>query len=282
VHRILLAVGNGACESFSVPTGRERFLRSANEIERAIRDVGADFDLERLDNPNSQELLAAVGRGGTASFWLIYTGHGRRPVYERQSYLCLRNGPLAVNRIVAALPPGVGEASLLLDACESAHVSVHESEVAVSVLSADPERIDTGPERTVLGEEIPDALRRAAKQGGSLLTDEQLNELLQPPLADTKTIYDKHRSRVPKPKLRRQAAGPITLLRLVQAADAAPPVVSPTPASATQPLRTSTPGGGWQYRFLGKVSSADIAMVRQEGGIPWPCQEDTGQCFIEP
>lgn len=211
----------------------------AASIERQRPQLAAVWaaPLQRIDT--GQELLAELSRADPRPLVLLYVGHARavqpdpEPAGEPdatkampsanvrrpgKTALCLQQGPLIVEDLLAHTHPSVAYAVLLLDACESADVDVRPSPVPAAVLSASPLPVTTTRAgRTALASDLIAALPCGDHNGDGWVDDGELLEALatiQPPVP----------TRTPLARLRRQSfhALPIVAATAPAACDPAP------------------------------------------------------------
>jgi hypothetical protein len=175
----------------SIEAGRRLLDETLAPLGVTLRHLRDKADLEAaFQEPDPRPLV------------LIYLGHAHAPVRDpTRTVLCLKEGELAVDDLLAMTHAATRYTVLLLDGCESATVDVRRSKVPTAVLSGSPleVRFPRG-QPTALAALLPGALECADVNGNGWVEDLELAHALQ---AQKGAPVDPGVD--PFPRLRRQA-----------------------------------------------------------------------------
>lgn len=114
----------------------------AGRIARLVEASGA-WQVRRLPAGASARELEAWVRSADGPLWLYFGGHGQRDA-DKRSRLCMGQGDtLLVDDLLAAIPPRVPSAVLMLNACRSASVDLRRAGAKpVTVISSATEKVE--------------------------------------------------------------------------------------------------------------------------------------------
>jgi hypothetical protein len=263
---------------------------------RALREVFLRQGIQAqtpLPNPTSSQLLRDVGRPSSGPVLWFYSGHSgwidaatgrllsmeehRHPLAAPvKSALCLADGPLALDKVVASFSADLPFALLIVNSCFAGHIDVRRSPVDVAVLSASTGRID-------IRDNSGTALGRALLQGPigalDLDCDGWVSDLdLFGYVSDEVT---KAGVGAPVPKLRRQVRSTPHLLRSRSCRTGSPIAYFPPPGAYEwrwdERARRLTVLGYLSWQTTITIGGSVLA---GEDLVAVPCREDVGQCFV--
>ncbi|HEY6556380.1 MAG TPA: hypothetical protein VI072_03870 [Polyangiaceae bacterium] len=275
----MLISGLRDCDKVPADTGGI-FKASVDALRSELAKIAnGELDTRALYDPSSGALKAAIAERPCSAMWLLFSGHGE--VRNSGSALCLKDGAFSVAELITHVEQTASAASLWLDACESAHVAVHESKIPISIVSASPARVHSALRETIVTGQVALALRRIRPGTNAVITDQDLFQTVNLAVSDTKTIFANNWGEPPRMKLRRQAAEPVPLMWTVPNATSAAPRarrLADMSAHAPDSVLVDSPDG-LQLRYPGAVSPRERQRIRRDGLVVVPCIEDQGQCF---
>ena len=183
---------------------------------------------------------------------VLYSGHGRcsrqdpsdptRCAPDAHSELCLKDGTLAVDTLIASIQRETPYAVIALDACWSANVDPRLSPVPLAVLSASANAVRTRDSATALGPALTHALTQGDANLDGLVDDDELLcsvlEFLEARCTQVPAgaAVPERPTLVPLPRLRRQAWSPLPVARVArrQAEEQLPPSLESIIPAATR------------------------------------------------
>ena len=180
---------------------RRRDADLASSIEAGRRPLLEALGVRPRSLHSRAELLTAFGEPDPRPLVFFYLGHAAASEAEpRRTELCLEDGRMAVDDLLAGTHAGVGYTVLVLDACGGAAADVRRSPVPTAVLSASTLPVRTRPgEPTALAALMPRALECADANGNGWVEDRELAEALAARTERTEPGHSVF------PRLRRQA-----------------------------------------------------------------------------
>jgi len=281
--RLLLAAR--FCDGTKDSALGEIVQNEGSKLEEAFRRRGIDVAHPVLD-PTRAQVLAAAAPEQARRLIVVYVGHGQSadrktgqlltkeeallaPPISLRSVLCLRDGPLVMDRLVEEFRDPTPSAMLIANACRSAHVDASRARIDLSVLSASTLEEGRAARHTPLGQALIDALTQDLDlDGDGYASDFELFDAVERRFA--------RNFGEPDPKLRRQLKSPFTLFPSGRSLHTAE-IPALRSAGERYPF-----AGRDHIRFAGRTDEE----LRAQAGIPnpdvladVPCHEPVGQCF---
>lgn len=290
-HGVLIVAAGQPCLS-TQPDIQPMVAQNARQAAKHLKHLG--FPEPRvLHEATIERVRSELGADQSGPLTVLYMGHGAltlegdEPRADRAlsqcpehgprcvSHVCLADGSLAVDELARAVPKATPFAFLVIDACTSAHVDPRGAQTNVSVMSASPVQIDMSVRAQTL---LTEGLLRLSREALDLDCDGAVSDLEWFRAWSNATSQGTYA--LAQPKLRRQAAGPQTMMTVAheRCMPRSRPGVVDADARAAEEFAPA------QFRVLGPLGVGEDLVVdgtRHAAGhlVPMACEHAIGQCF---